>query len=137
MKLVPTRRLDQSIQILMFLASSEGGHSSTESISAVTGIGPVAIRRLMQALGRAELISSISGPRGGYRLSCSPSDIDMRIVTEACEGPINPNFCVLNGISCGNVSHCALHLLWSTAQDGLGHTLARISLADVIESSRR
>ena len=136
MKLIPTRRLDQSIRILMFLASNGGGHSSADSISEMTGIGPVAIRRLMQTLGRAELISSASGPRGGYRLSCSPSEIDMRAVTEACEGPINPNFCLLNGISCGNVNHCALHLLWTTAQNGLGIDLSRFSLADVMETSR-
>jgi len=120
----------------MYLASNGGGHSSADSISETTGIGPVAIHRLMQTLGRAELISSISGPRGGYRLSCSPSEIDMRTVTEACEGPINSTFCVLNGIPCGNVEHCGLHLLWSTAQNGLGLDLARISLADVIASSR-
>lgn len=135
MKLVPTRRLDQSIRILVCLASSEGGHSSADSISELTGIGPTVIHRLMQTLGRARLISSVSGPRGGYQLSCSPSEIDMRMVSEACEGPINPSFCDLNGIPCGNVDRCALHLLWTTSQNRFGLNLAQISLADVIESS--
>ena len=131
MKLLPTRRVDNAIRVLKFLMSVEPGSMSAESIASATGLSPSVVRQLMQTLGRAGLVGSQSGPQGGYWLSCVPRETTMRMVTEACEGPINPDFCDLRGISCAQGPQCALHVVWSASQNALAGELSRFSLVDL------
>lgn len=135
MKLVPTRRVDNAIRVLKFLMSAESSSSSAESIASATGLSASVVRQLMQTLARAGLVGSQSGPHGGYWLSCVPVDTTMRTVTEACEGPINPEFCDLRGIPCAQAPQCALHLVWSATQAAFADELSQITLADLVEPS--
>jgi len=130
-KLVPTRRVENAIRVLKFLMSTESNSSSAASIASATGLSAPVVRQLMQTLARAGLVGSQSGPRGGYWLSCVPVETTMRTVTEACEGPINPQFCDLRGIACEQVPQCALHLVWSDSQAMLADELARFTLSDL------
>lgn len=135
MKLVPTRRMEQAVRVLKVLVTNQGDRMSAEAIAEATGISPTAVRQMMQTLGRAKLVASLSGPRGGYWLSCEPTETNMRTVTEACEGPIDPMFCELQGIPCGRVNQCALHVLWCASQKALGLELSKITLADMVAST--
>jgi Rrf2 family protein len=129
--------MEQAVRILTYLVSSRGTRASAKTVSEETGISPAAVRQMMQTLGRAELVASLSGPQGGYWLSCEPAETSMRTITEACEGPINPMFCDLKGIPCGRVDQCALHALWCESQKALALELSKISLADIVASSTK
>jgi Rrf2 family iron-sulfur cluster assembly transcriptional regulator len=127
--------MEQSVRILSFLVSTQGVRASADTIAEVTGISPAVVRQLMQTLGRAELVASVSGPSGGYWLSCVPAETNMLTVTEACEGPINPMFCDLKGIPCGRVNQCILHIIWCASQKALALELSKTSLAAVVAAT--
>jgi Rrf2 family protein len=49
------------------------------------------LEQVLSSLRKAGLVESVRGAQGGYILSRSPSEIRIRDVLEAIEGPINPH----------------------------------------------
>jgi Rrf2 family iron-sulfur cluster assembly transcriptional regulator len=47
------------------------------------------LEQIFQRLRRAQLVSSKRGPGGGYTLARPPSEITLRLVVEAVEGPLD------------------------------------------------
>jgi Rrf2 family transcriptional regulator, iron-sulfur cluster assembly transcription factor len=137
MKLVPTRRMEQALRILTYLIANQGVRASAEEIAQATGLSLIAVHRQMQTLGRANLVASLSGPSGGYWLSCEPEETNLRTVAEACEGPINPMFCGLRGTPCGHVDWCAIHSLWFASMTAFAAGLSGMTLADIIEAPNK
>lgn len=135
MKLTATRRVEHSIRILKYLATLESHRASAQMVADATGIASDSVSQLMQVLIRAQLVASVSGPNGGYWLSCVPSDTNLRTVVEACEGPIDPQFCSLRGVPCGHLPTCALHEMWVTLQSTLVRELSAMTLTHAIGPS--
>lgn len=132
MKLVATRRVEHAIRVLTYLSSLAGARASADEVASGTGIAKDSVRQLMHVLTRAKLVGSVSGPSGGYWLTCVPKLTKMRTVVEACEGPIDPSVCGLLGVPCASVEKCAIHAIWSSSQAGLSRELSKTSLADAI-----
>lgn len=129
MKILATQRCDYAIRAARFLAGLDGRVANAGEISQETGVPMAALHQLMQALSRAQLVSSRTGPRGGYRLSQDPGAISVRDVVEAVEGPIDPEFCELSGSFCSTVPSCALHVVWTHAQQSFRDELGAMTLA--------
>lgn len=89
---------------------------------------------LPQILGRlikAGLLTSVAGPEGGYSLAAAPSEISVRAVVEAAEGPILSDICVLRGGPCGRDGNCVLHRHWEEAQMALIQRLEETTFEDL------
>ena len=131
MKLVPTRRTDYGIRALIFLARSPGAHAKAGAIGADMEIPVGFLQQVLQELQRARLVTSRSGPTGGYALARPPEAITIREIVEALEGPIEPQECALRGGPCHWEEACALHWVWSSAQAALAERLEAATLAQV------
>ena len=132
MKILATQRCDYAVRAVCFLASLDGRVANAGEISDETGVPMAALHQLMQSLSRAQLVSSRTGPRGGYRLSQDPATISVRDVVEAVEGPIDPGFCELSGMFCPTASPCALHAVWAKAQQTFRDELGSMSLTCLV-----
>jgi Rrf2 family cysteine metabolism transcriptional repressor len=122
--------------------AGDGPDAVPISLAAVAGAEtlPLAyLEHLVAKLRDAGLVGSVRGAHGGYRLARPASEISMREVVEALEGPIAPMECFHSERE-GRVlcSHelddgaCATKLLWTRVHGGVTKALANTSLAELV-----
>ena len=99
------------------------------------------LEHLVAKLRQAELVNSVRGAHGGYRLARPAREIAMLDVVEALEGPIAPMECfhseregrVLCSHETDGDRACATKLLWTRVHGGVTRALAGTTLADLVE----
>ncbi len=136
MKLVPTRRTDYGIRALLYLALREGERVKAAEIAENMDVPIGFLHQVLQELQRTRLVTSRPSRSGGYSLAKSPDDITILEIVEALEGPIQADECALRGGPCHWGDVCALHWVWSSAQDALATQLASATLRKVAEDDR-
>src|SRR5919201_3779316 len=140
-------KAEYGVRLMVELGRRAGADPDAEpvSLAAVAGAEtlPLAyLEHLVAKLRDAGLVGSVRGARGGYRLARPASEISMREVVEALEGPIAPMECFHSERE-GRVlcSHelddgaCATKLLWTRVHGGVTRALANTSLAELVEFS--
>lgn len=123
MRLDITRKSDLAVRALHALGSQDDrtkGSDLAEKIGTTAGFLP----QVLAPLVRRRWIDSTPGPTGGYRLQVSLDDISLFDVIEAVEGPLPQDSCVLDGGTCDDTSHCAIHEAWIRAREQLYRELA-------------
>jgi Rrf2 family cysteine metabolism transcriptional repressor len=99
------------------------------------------LEHLVAKLRQAELVTSVRGAHGGYRLARPASEIAMLDVVEALEGPIAPMECFHSDregrVLCSHETDgdraCATKLLWTRVQGGVTRALTSTTLAELVE----
>jgi Rrf2 family protein len=96
------------------------------------------LAKQLQALSRAGLIRSVQGHSGGYELSRSPTEITVRQVVEAVDGP-RPAFTCTEirqrgplatpAAACGQP--CAISRAMTAADEAWRASLAAVTIADL------
>ena len=90
--------------------------------------------KILQRLDDADLVESMMGPTGGYRLKRGPQAISMREVIEAVQGSLNVNKCLLGLNVCTRTSTCPVREKLVELQDYVGGFLSDVSLAELVEN---
>jgi Rrf2 family transcriptional regulator, cysteine metabolism repressor len=125
---------------------AEPGTAAPVSLTAVAeaeGLPLSYLEHLVAKLRQAELVSSVRGAHGGYRLARPATEIAMLDVVQALEGPIAPMECFHpdreGRVLCSHESDgdraCATKFLWTRVHGGVTKALAGTSLADLVEFS--
>jgi Rrf2 family protein len=99
------------------------------------------LEHLVAKLRQADLVTSVRGAHGGYRLARRAAEIEMLEVVQALEGPIAPMECfheVREGrVLCSHETDgdraCATKLLWTRVHGGITKALAGTTLAELVE----
>ena len=81
------------------------------------------LAKIFQDLNKAGLVRSHRGAKGGFSLARPASDISLRQVIEALQGPISLNRCLDVRDVCPRQDHCAVELVLRKAQEQLLDTL--------------
>ncbi|MDP8225153.1 MAG: Rrf2 family transcriptional regulator [Candidatus Lernaella stagnicola] len=84
------------LHAMTYLASQNGGHRTTASIATVLDVSEHHLAKVMQRLAKAELVESVRGPHGGFRLAKDATQITLLDVFEAVEGKAEPRRCLLS-----------------------------------------
>lgn len=99
------------------------------------------LNKQLQALARAGIVSSISGPRGGFRLARRPEDISLMDVVVAIEGPepaFRCNKIMHQGPSAestdGSDESCVINSVMRSAELQWRRQLASQTLADIVRA---
>jgi Rrf2 family protein len=64
---------------------------ASHTIAEARGIPDRFLLKVLKALVTVQVLSSVKGPNGGYRLARPPGDITMLEIVEAVDGPIRGN----------------------------------------------
>jgi Rrf2 family transcriptional regulator, iron-sulfur cluster assembly transcription factor len=92
----------------------------------------LADEQLFAKLRRNELVTSVRGPGGGYRLSRSGVDINVAQVVDAVSESMDVTRCEGKG-DCQQGEACLTHHLWCDLSDQIHSFLENISLQSLVD----
>jgi Rrf2 family iron-sulfur cluster assembly transcriptional regulator len=108
------------------------GPVSLADISGRQDISLSYLEQLFSRLRRNELVTSVRGPGGGYRLSRERADIFVAQIIDAVNEPVDVTGC--GGTSnCQQGEVCLTHHLWEDLSNQIHSFLSQISLANLVD----
>nr|WP_246375725.1 SUF system Fe-S cluster assembly regulator [Gluconacetobacter takamatsuzukensis] len=120
---------DYAVVALVRLAQQDEMMTSP-ALSHATGIPEPTVAKVLKILAADELVISLRGARGGYRLALPLNEISVARVITAVDGPISLTACV-DGGECDARTLCGLCGQWDAVNDAIRGALSRITLADM------
>lgn len=107
------------------------GPVSLADISARQEISLSYLEQLFAKLRRNELVQSVRGPGGGYRLAAETHQIVVAQIIDAVNESIDATSCGGEG-NCQDGQICLTHHLWCDLSTQIHQFLSGISLADLV-----
>lgn len=130
---VVRRNTDYAVRLMVNLAKRYGeGPISTRTAATEERVSYQLACKLMQSLQKAGLLRSAMGPKGGFSLGRKPSEISLRDVIGAIQGPISISRCVLIPKSCTKSTKCSVRDRLADLQKGINDSLAKITLGELV-----
>ena len=115
------------------LAASEGeGPQSVKAIAQRQGIPEAYLEQLICSLKKAELVVSVRGAQGGYRIARPAREISIGDILRALEGEVLQLECLADEDYCANACTCPSRRVFCRLADGMNRLADSISLADML-----
>ncbi len=132
-----TRLGDYAVRAVIHLALKGNEKLTTLTDIAVSEDIPRSfLAKVMQVLCKAGLVKAYRGKNGGFALALNASDITIRDVVEAVEGPITLNICLRRKGECERDVFCAAHPVWQEAQDALVSVLDQYTVEMIAKKQK-
>ena len=133
-----TRGGEYGIRGVLYLAQQNDGKvSMLSAIAKAQDVPPRFLAKIFQALAKAGVVKSHRGAKGGFSLARPSSEISIKDVIEAVEGPINLNVCLIGPGECNRDTTCTMHAVWEEAQEKMMGVLAQADFANLAKSNGR
>ena len=108
------------------------GHVTLADIADRQAISSAYLEQLFCSLRKAGLVTSVRGPKGGYKLAQAESDISLADILIAADEEIN--LTCGNGASCSDSNPCLTHNLWNNLSHEFFQFLDNKNLNDLVRS---
>lgn len=112
--------------------NSDRGPISLADISKRQEISLSYLEQLFSKLRQNDLVSSVRGPGGGYRLSRDADEIFVAQIIDAVNESIDATNCGGEG-NCQKGQVCLTHYLWTDLSEQIHQFLSGISLANLVQ----
>jgi Rrf2 family iron-sulfur cluster assembly transcriptional regulator len=112
-----------------------GGPVTLAEISSRQKISLSYLEQLFGKLRRHELVDSVRGPGGGYRLAKETGVISVAEIILAVDEPIDATQCG-GKENCHDDQKCLTHDLWATLNERIFDYLGGVTLRQLVESYR-
>lgn len=89
-----------ALHSMIILTQRQNELVSVKDIAAKLDISANHLSKVLQRLVKAELVVSIKGSKGGFKLAKNPEEINFLEIYEAIDGKFKPSTCLLNKPSC-------------------------------------
>lgn len=104
---------------------------TVSSLAQSTGVTEKYLEQIIALMKKANIVQSLRGAGGGYKLSDEPSNITVGQVLRAVEDNLEIVDCLHK--SCSNKCNCVSRNLWSKLYDNINNYLDTISLSQLAE----
>ncbi|MEQ1882566.1 MAG: Fe-S cluster assembly transcriptional regulator IscR [Burkholderiales bacterium] len=94
------------------------------------------LEQLFGKLRRKELVGSVRGPGGGYRLAKAPQDLSVADIILAVDEPIDATQCG-GKENCRDEQKCITHDLWMELNAHIFGHLRAVTLGEMVSRQRR
>jgi Rrf2 family protein len=130
-----SRETDYALQGLIFLArQGDDAVVQLADIAATQNIPAAFLSKILQKLARHGLIRSYRGSQRGYSLGRAASQINVREILHATEGPDLFKHCAFGHHACGGDENpCVLHGAWRKATALLRAEVEQFSLTELAQ----
>ena len=120
-----------AIHGMILMAQSPAKPLSAKDMASGLEASEAHLAKVLQRLGRAGLVRSTRGPKGGFVLGKPPDAITLLDIYEAIEGPLETIACLLGRPICGGGQLCCMGGLLQTVGEQVRQHLARTRLLDL------
>lgn len=128
-----TRQTEYAIRTLLELAGAPPGTMlQTRYISQRQQVPELFLKKTVQLLARAGLVTTRRGSGGGVVLNVPPHQLTLADILVAVEGKLALNVCLAPGDACPNSPACPVRSILQRAQEALVRELSRETLADIV-----
>ena len=126
------RLTDYAVVVLAQMAAQPERLRTAQQIAQDTAVPLPTVAKILNALARASVITSLRGAAGGYRLARPAEQVSIFEVVQALEGPIALTACVDGSEdSCEVESLCPMRGNWERVNDAIRTALQGVTLADM------
>lgn len=128
-----SKMADYAVVMLGAMYKSGSDLISASQIASQTNLPEPTVAKVLKALAGGDVVISVRGVQGGYKLARAPQDIDMASVIMAVDGPVSLTACVEGSTdSCSYAVSCPVNGRWNAVNDAVRFALQSITLADMI-----
>ncbi len=124
---------EYAVRAMLFIAEKPFGLLfQTSQIANDAQIPKPFLRKILSTLTKAGLIESIRGIGGGVKLLRPAEEISLLEIIEAIDGQIFFNKCFFEPDFCHRTNWCAIHAVWSEAQNLVRNLLQSKTLSNLV-----
>ncbi|QGM99145.1 RrF2 family transcriptional regulator [Methylocystis parvus] len=132
-----TTHADLCFRTLIFLGVAKSDGATIPQIAAAFGASEHHLRKVVQEMGRLNLVRATRGRSGGLRLAVSPAEVTIGGLLRLFEPEFAAAHCLGAGQNgCVIFGACGLQNVFDESLRALFVVLDRYTLADVLDSSR-
>ena len=126
-----TRKVEYALIALRHLQQNEQGKlCSAKTMSLEYGIPQELLAKILQKLSKENIIVSVKGPKGGYRISSDTSSINMTKFFEIMEGPMGIVDCYFDS-NCEQLNGCTIREPINRINNSIRTMFDKMTLADI------
>ena len=122
---------DYATVILGLLAAEPDLQQTAAGIAERTQVAAPTVSKLLKQLQRAQLVTSVRGLHGGYRLARPARELSAAAILDALEGPVALTACAAEHSHCGLEGTCRVGGAWQRVNRAIRQSLQEITLADL------
>lgn len=89
------------------------------------------LAKILQGLVQADILESVRGPKGGFRLVRPAHRITVGEVVIALEGPNSMDGCIMGFPTCGGDHPCPLHDAWGAVKAQVASSMTEATIRDL------
>lgn len=128
-----SKTCEYAIKIMVFIKTMEpnGDHIGLTQIARALDSPKAFTAKILQRLVKANLLKSIRGPHGGFKINDKHGPIYLKDILVAIDGDSLFSGCVLGFEECSAEKPCAVHHKFISIRDDLSHTLSETQLEEI------
>lgn len=132
-----TKRVDYGLLALTGMADSDQPLSS-RGLAERYNLSPTLLANVLKKLCSANLVTSIRGKNGGYKLAKAPIVMTVAEVVEALEGPFQLAACTgeHQGAGCDIAPCCSIKWSVNRIHGAIFKVLGEMTIADILADSK-
>ncbi len=124
---------DYAVVILAELAKQGDVIMSASALSDLTHIQSPTIAKVLKILAKNDVVISVRGAHGGYKLAMPASDLTIERIISAIDGPVQVTSCVDEADNdCSLISCCSVQGRWGEVNRAIRGVLSDITLEHMI-----
>ena len=109
----------------------DGSYCLAKDLSSRLGLPGPYLAKILQGLVQADILASVRGPKGGFRLTRPAHRITVGEVVAAMEGPDAMEGCVMGFPACNGENPCPLHDAWSAVKSQVSSSMTQATIRDL------
>ena len=115
-----------------------GAPMSIKAIAEKQDIPEAYLEQIIAVLRRDELVTSIRGAQGGYKLAKAPSQYTVGEILRLTEGTLSPVDCVdQDPVECPRSADCPTLPIWRHLSEIVNEYLDSVTLQDILDQQQK
>ncbi len=132
-----SRLADYAVVILAGMSKNRAELMTGAQLSRDSGLPEPTVAKVLKLLAKSDVLTSVRGANGGYRLNGKPEDINISDVIMAVDGPIALASCVEGSTAdCDYTCNCPVKGRWDRVNDAIRGALEDVTLADMLDEDK-
>ena len=138
MSVLFSRPCEYALQTVLYIAlKPQGEMTSIRELTSKHTIPYHFLSKILQRLATKGILSSMTGPGGGYALAKPPKELSLYDIVEAIDGDAFATNCVMGFTECSDATPCAVHPKWKSLRAGVQKMLMEKNILEMAKEMQK